>query len=124
MTCPAPLQAEQVLSTVKKPCEALVLPEPPHAPQFFNPEPFSEPEPLHESHLTSVSNEISFLTPVYASRKSTSTSYFKSWPRCCFFLEDPPPPISPKKSSKISEKLPKPLKPSEKPPPPLWLNAS
>ena len=78
ITWPAPLQAEQVLSTVKKPCEALVLPEPPHAPQFFNPEPFSEPEPLHESHLTSVSNEISFLTPVYASRKSTSTSYFKS----------------------------------------------
>ena len=64
ITWPAPPQAEHVLSTVKKPWDALVLPDPPQIPQFFKPFPFSEPEPWQESQRTSVSKDISFLIQI------------------------------------------------------------
>ena len=69
------------------------------------------------SHFSDVENLISCFFPLYASSKVIDKSYLKSDPLLFDFLDLlPPPNPSPKKSSKISEKL---LEKSKLPKPPL-----
>ena len=127
---PTPEHEAQVLSIVKKPCWALILPYPPHWLHCLGLEPLFAPEPLHDSHLEGTVKEISTWSPLKACSREIDKSYLKSEPVEADLLPESPP--IPNMSSKISEKppLPNPEKPPEAPAPwekaawPYWLYAA
>ena len=67
-------------------------------------EPFAAPLPEQDLQDLYVVYLTFFSVPSYASSKLILTSYLKSFPLLLDLLEEPPPPKSLKKSSKISEK--------------------
>src|SRR5215470_16385299 len=72
MIRPAPWQATQVRSMVKKPWLALTLPLPWHDGQLIELEPFSPPLPWQLSHLTELGTRMVACLPEKASLRSIS----------------------------------------------------
>ena len=71
ITCPAPEQVGQVLSTVKNPCCARTLPIPEHVPHLLGSLPDAAPDPPHGSQDTAVGTLIVFCKLLYASSRVT-----------------------------------------------------
>ena len=116
---PSPRQIGQVVEIIRKPCECITCPRPPHCWQTSGVDPGWAPLPRQDPQGARRRILTSLVTPTAASAKEIARRVSMSAPRPGPRGPPPPPPrkTSPKMSEKAEKMSPMSLKPA--PPKPL-----